>query len=223
MNITRRSAFIGASAAFVAAGTPAAVNAAARGNPDAALFALVDELERVERKRMETQIAENMERKAIQDRLPMPPVSIRLGDERSIMGRDGVMRWQTVSARFVESTRAEWIRERPERSKQINTSFDRIIEERRAYEAEVDRLRNGPKVRELQALRDEIICRSDELATEIRATPAGTVAGVLRKLQAADLWGHFEDTTRTHVSAATPRMIASAMRDLERLAGGKRS
>ena len=154
MNITRRSALITASAAIVAAGTPAAVNAAARGNPDAALFALLDELERVDRDYWKARRALVMELNAI-------GVSIAWG-----------------------------------------------IADRRAYEAKVERIENSPKVSALRALRDKLICRSEQLAAEIRATPAGTVAGVLRKVQASNV---------------TTPMIASAMRDLELLAGEARS
>ena len=75
MQITRRDALRGATAAVVVAGVPVATNAATLGNPDAGLFALIDELESVFREHEEIADAELSERQAIKASLPMPPES----------------------------------------------------------------------------------------------------------------------------------------------------
>ncbi len=87
------------------------------------------------------------------------------------------------------------------------SGLPRVAAELHAYKAEVDRLRNSPKVRALGARLDEIQLRFGELAAEIRATPAHTVAGVIRKVEAA------------YPSGMGPAMIASVIHDLDRLAG----
>lgn len=198
MNITRRSALMVAAAAVVVAGVPAATSAATLGNPDAKLFALIDGLERVDREHTEVAMAEAMERKAIEDRLPMPPAIIRLGEGKTL-SRDHMRSWLTVPPGLLEMTRGQMMRSHPERREQIAAHFDRVFAELHAYEAEVDRLKNSPKARALRARLDEIAPRFDELAAEISATAAS-------------------DPT-----LVAPAMIASAMRDLGRLARGARS
>ncbi len=209
MSISRRDALVGATVAVVVAGLPAVTNAANLGNPDVKLFALIDELESVCREHEKIAAAELQARQAIEARLPMPPKSIQFGRKR--LGRDHVRRRLTLSPSLIEWMCAGDVRQHPERSEQIVTHYDRVLAELRAYEAEVDRLRNGPKVSALRARLDELHLRFDVLAAEIHATPARSLAGVLSKIQAG------------YPSGLGPAMIASAIDDLDRLAGEARS
>ncbi len=206
MQISRRDALRGASASIFVIGVPAVTSAVALDNPDAKLFALVDEIESAYREHEEIAAAEFMERRAIEASLPMPPDSIRLGKG------DRVSRWPVpVTAGLIEMMRATDIREQPDRSEQIGAHFDRVLDELHAYKSEIDRLRNSPKVRALRARLDELQFRVDELVAEIHDTPARTVAGVLRKVLAS------------YPSGMAPPMMASVAHDLDRLAGEARS
>ena len=102
MNITRRSALITASAAIVASGVPAPTTAAALGNPDAKLFALIDALERADREHAEAGLAWATERRAIQDRIPVPPRIIRVG---SGQGGDHIFIRPTIPARLLGTSK----------------------------------------------------------------------------------------------------------------------
>ena len=204
MEITRRDALRGATAAVAVTGLPAVTNAATLGNPDAKLAALVDEIESAYREHEEIAAAEFLERRAIEASLPMPPERIQFGKKRR--GRRPIL-----LPSLIESMRAARIREHPERSKQIVKDCDRLLAELHAYEAEIDRLRNSPKVRALRARLDELQFRINELVAEIHDTPARTVAGVLRKVLAS------------FPSGMAPAMMASVAHDLDRLAGEARS
>lgn len=204
MNITRRDALRGATAAVAVAGVPAVTNAATLGNPDAKLAALVDEIESAYREHEEIAAAEFMERRAIEASLPMPPESIQFGKKRR--GRRPIL-----SPSLIEVMRAARNEKHPERSEQIVKDCDRLLAELNAYELEVYRLRNSPKVRTLRTRLDELQFRIDELVAEIHDTPARTVAGVLRKVLAS------------YPSGMAPPMMASVAHDLDRLAGEARS
>ena len=200
MQITRRDALRGATAAVVVAGVPVATNAATLGNPDAGLFALIDELESVYREHEKTADAELSERQAIKASLPMPPESIQFGKKRR--GRRLIL-----VPSLIEVMRAAEIEKHPERSEQIVKHFDRLLAELHAHEAEIDRLRNSPKVRALRDRLDELQHRYDELVAEIHDTPARTVVGILRKVLAS------------FPSGRAPAVMASVAQDLDRMAG----
>jgi hypothetical protein len=90
-----------------------------------------------------------------------------------------------------------------------------------AYEAECAAVLDAHGIPQLYQIAERLEAEGNATMMKILTHPAVTIAGVVAKLRIADYYGSFtEDAAKPAINYVAPRMMASVIRDAERLAGG---
>ena len=220
--IANRRKFLKLGSGAVALSIPvAAVALRAELDPDAALLALIDEHGRLETVLCDAIRAREDAEFAARDEFPeRPPI---LMQRQSYLSTDGVshVTHVTKTREMIESTRALDVRLDWHNRPAWRARYEDEIAALDAHEADCARVEAWHGVPRLEAAERAVAQKVTETLRRIYAMPARTPQGVLRKLLLADEYEEFRETAgddRNHYAA--PRLVSSAITDLEQMTGG---
>lgn len=214
--VTRRKVLMGSAAATAVALGPSTGQGGA--GDDAELFALIEEWGRVQdaERAVGYEICE-VER-ALQAKLPEPPESMRF---QKLPYLQSFPAWRKKTRGDIDRLFRCSAKHAPERRADIERRHRLKIADIDTYASACELNYNDPLFAALRARRWDLMDRDQELLEAIEARPARTLARVLGKMRATNRWDRFTQAAVDHPAAVTPKLLASVLRDLERMAGAR--